>query len=90
MNRPEEIKENGVAKGTRTLDDRNHNPGLYQLSYSHHRTCKKWRLGRDDRNFKLRSIDYESSVEPSCLFHQGFKSLPRHFFKWRPGRDSNP
>ena len=26
----------GVAKGARTLDNRNHNPGLYQLSYSHH------------------------------------------------------
>ena len=24
--------------GTRTHDDRNHNPGLYQLSYTHHRT----------------------------------------------------
>ena len=28
---------NGVADGTRTHDNRNHNPGLYQLSYSHHR-----------------------------------------------------
>ncbi len=27
----------GVADGTRTRDNRNHNPGLYQLSYSHHR-----------------------------------------------------
>ena len=27
-----------MAKGTRTLDDRNHNPGLYQLSYAHHQT----------------------------------------------------
>ena len=26
----------GVANGTRTHDNRNHNPGLYQLSYSHH------------------------------------------------------
>ena len=25
----------GVADGTRTHDNRNHNPGLYQLSYSH-------------------------------------------------------
>ena len=25
----------GVADGTRTRDNRNHNPGLYQLSYSH-------------------------------------------------------
>ena len=27
----------GVADGVRTHDNRNHNPGLYQLSYSHHR-----------------------------------------------------
>jgi integrase len=31
-----ERRENGVADGTRTHDNRNHNPGLYQLSYSHH------------------------------------------------------
>ena len=28
--------ENGVDDGTRTHDDRDHNPGLYQLSYAHH------------------------------------------------------
>ena len=28
--------KNGVADGVRTHDNRNHNPGLYQLSYSHH------------------------------------------------------
>ena len=28
----------GVADGIRTHDNRNHNPGLYQLSYSHHLT----------------------------------------------------
>ena len=27
----------GVADGTRTHDDQNHNLGLYQLSYSHRR-----------------------------------------------------
>jgi hypothetical protein len=32
----------GVADGTRTHDDQNHNLGLYQLSYSH-------REGRDYR-----------------------------------------
>ena len=26
----------GVDDGTRTHDSRNHNPGLYQLSYAHH------------------------------------------------------
>ena len=28
--------EIGVDDGTRTHDDRDHNPGLYQLSYAHH------------------------------------------------------
>ncbi len=27
----------GVSDGTRTRDNRDHNPGLYQLSYAHHR-----------------------------------------------------
>ncbi len=30
------LEKNGVANGIRTRDNRNHNPGLYQLSYSHH------------------------------------------------------
>ena len=30
------IEKCGVGNGTRTHDNRNHNPGLYQLSYSHH------------------------------------------------------
>ena len=29
-------RNNGVANEIRTRDHRNHNPGLYQLSYSHH------------------------------------------------------
>ena len=35
---PHEIRgseKDGVADGARTHDNRNHNPGLYQLSYSH-------------------------------------------------------
>ena len=41
---PEEIQRlteisSGVADGTRTHDNRNHNPGLYQLSYSHRKTA---------------------------------------------------
>ena len=30
----------GVTDGARTHDNRNHNPGLYQLSYGHHRETK--------------------------------------------------
>jgi hypothetical protein len=29
------VLRNGVADGDRTRDHRNHNPGLYRLSYSH-------------------------------------------------------
>ena len=32
--------QNGVDDGTRTHDGRNHNPGLYQLSYVHHRPIR--------------------------------------------------
>ena len=31
----------GVTDGARTHDNRNHNPGLYQLSYGHH-SCLYW------------------------------------------------
>jgi hypothetical protein len=31
------LKRDGVADGIRTHDNRNHNPGLYQLSYGHRR-----------------------------------------------------
>ena len=34
--------EDGVDDGARTHDDWNHNPGLYQLSYTHH--CKLYNL----------------------------------------------
>jgi hypothetical protein len=36
-----------VADGARTHDNWNHNPGLYQLSYSHHREID---IGLPDRN----------------------------------------
>jgi hypothetical protein len=38
-----------VADGTRTHDDRNHNPGLYQLSYSHRCASKYIRNVRQER-----------------------------------------
>lgn len=30
------MQQMGVDDGTRTRDNWNHNPGLYQLSYNHH------------------------------------------------------
>jgi hypothetical protein len=35
-----------VDDGTRTRDGRNHNPGLYQLSYVHHRRTPDLRMAR--------------------------------------------
>ena len=34
--RLKDSEKGGVAGGVRTLDHWNHNPALYQLSYSHH------------------------------------------------------
>ena len=31
------FSNNGVDDGDRTHDNGNHNPGLYQLSYAHHK-----------------------------------------------------
>jgi hypothetical protein len=31
------IEKDGATDGDRTHDNRNHNPGLYQLSYSRHK-----------------------------------------------------
>ena len=33
-----------MAEGDRTLDHRNHNPALYQLSYSHHYSLLTYQL----------------------------------------------
>lgn len=41
---------NGVDDGARTHDNRNHNPGLYQLSYIHHRIITTGSTGAPDRN----------------------------------------
>jgi len=44
----------GVADGTRTHDNRDHNPGLYQLSYSHHGTAESSRIARDEESWPAR------------------------------------
>ncbi len=44
--------ENGVADGARTRDNRNHNPGLYQLSYGHHIGCQLRWYARQDSNLR--------------------------------------
>jgi hypothetical protein len=39
-------RRGGVDDGTRTRDGRNHNPGLYQLSYVHHRRTSDFEMAR--------------------------------------------
>ena len=79
-----------MADGTRTRDNWNHNPGLYQLSYSHRRTK---RLGAPDRtrtcNRRLRRpVLYP--VELRALRRASCRSLwdERHIY-WSGWRDLN-
>ncbi len=46
----ETLKVIGVNDGARTRDDRNHNPGLYQLSYAHHNVDTLRNNGTLDRS----------------------------------------
>ena len=57
--------ESGVIDGVRTHDNRNHNPGLYQLSYDHHREIYN-RIGRLAR---------PAGLEPATLGLEGRCSI---------------
>ena len=54
----------GVADGTRTHDDQNHNLGLYQLSYSHH-----------DNRFRIGQLARPAGFEPATLGLEGRCSI---------------
>ena len=62
--------EDGVADGTRTHDNRNHNPGLYQLSYSHH--CTPHHRPRAKRNSILAC---PTGIEPATAGLEGRCSI---------------
>src|SRR5215831_3150543 len=60
-------EEVGVADGTRTHDNRNHNPGLYQLSYSHR--CSRTRSAR------LEYLACPTGLEPITPSLEGWCSI---------------
>ena len=49
----------GVADGARTHDNRNHNPGLYQLSYSHRRRSEY-------RGCAAAAIHFDAALAPAA------------------------
>ena len=72
--------------GTRTHDDWNHNPGLYQLSYTHHKTVKNCslpvlKIGAPDRNRTCnrrlrRPVLYPVELRAPILHEQVSRSAP--------------
>jgi hypothetical protein len=62
---------NGVADGTRTRDNRNHNPGLYQLSYSH-----RWTAARGKQRPRGKSVlACPTGIEPITPSLEGWCSI---------------
>ena len=68
----------GVTDGARTHDNRNHNPGLYQLSYGHH-SClyRVYQLSR-------KATCYASNVATACNANGIIE-----YQHWRARQDSN-
>ena len=55
-----------MADGARTRDNRNHNPGLYQLSYSHHRDAGAPISETNDERKAERIIEFDAiNASPS-------------------------
>jgi hypothetical protein len=78
---------NGVADGARTHDNRNHNPGLYQLSYSHHGRTSFCCNGAPDR-----TRTYDPRLRRPLLYPAELRapnSRPLGSLKWSVMQDSN-
>ena len=74
--------KDGVSDGIRTHDDRDHNPGLYQLSYAHHLLryltgTSSTTGGRGDfRNNKpLSRLARPAGIEPATPSLEGWCSI---------------
>jgi hypothetical protein len=84
------LMADGVDDGTRTHDNRNHNPGLYQLSYVHHREIYN-RIGTIGAPGRTRTCDprlRRPMLYPAELRAQGTKTSPTHL-SWSERWDSN-
>lgn len=98
QNQPKDIWKVGVDDRDRTCDNRNHNPGLYQLSYIHHRAIESSistiKTGTPDRtrtcNPRLRRpVLYPVELRAPCGWF--FLNAPpaRDESKWSRRWDSN-
>ena len=76
-----EAFESGVGDGTRTHDNRNHNPGLYQLSYTHRLLQCLHR--RDFEFYRNSAVCQESSKN---IFRALARRRQRAFCEMPPGR----
>ena len=68
----------GVTDGARTHDNRNHNPGLYQLSYGHH-SCLY-------RGYELSRKDTFCASNRATARHT---NEINKYLNWRARQDSN-
>ena len=60
--------------GTRTHDGRNHNPGLYQLSYVHHRLTHQSNLRSDYVGFAVLALPVAQwRARQDCSGHPGLR-----------------
>jgi hypothetical protein len=70
----------GVTDGARTRDHRNHNPGLYQLSYNHHiyALCNhiKHAFKRKENVFELRISLFQGGALYTFIAKRGKYLIP--------------
>ena len=65
--RPASVEIFGVADGTRTHDDQNHNLGLYQLSYSHRREDNYSQRVPGDDQFAAEDAAVAAATPPASM-----------------------
>src|SRR5690554_1601917 len=82
------VGNGGVTDGSRTHDHRNHNPGLYQLSYSHHRRQLPFVQVRIGAPGRTRTCN--PRLRRPMLYPVELQAQVSVFHDWSEWRDSNP